>query len=102
MGKKRKIISHPQFWKKHANHPAVKTRQQEQTKPKEETNVQLPKPVVKKEEPKSTPVVKKQEPTPTIKKKQPTVASQSAVKKEHSKVVATSSPNIKKPYNKIK
>ena len=57
MGKKRKLISHPQFWKKHANHPAVKARQAEEQLVKEEVVTQpKPEPVVKKEVAK--PVVK--------------------------------------------
>ena len=62
MGKKRKIISHPQFWNKFADHPAVKARQvtEEPVKiePKPEPKVEVkkvePKPVVTKPTLKST------------------------------------------------
>jgi len=62
MGKKRKIISHPQFWNKFADHPAVKARQvtEEPVKiePKPEPKVEVkkvePKPVIAKPTLKST------------------------------------------------
>ena len=42
MGKKRKLITHPSFWKKYANHQAVKARQAEE--PVKEAAAPQPKP----------------------------------------------------------
>ena len=57
MGKKRKLITHPSFWKKYANHPAVKARQAEE--PVKEEVAPQSKPEPKKAEaklpPKTTP-----------------------------------------------
>ena len=94
MGKKRKMISHPQLWKKFANHPAIKARQpqreavEEQKAPpppapkpevpqpdvKKEAPQPAPKPVVRKEAPKPAPepAVKKEAPQPPKKKAPPT------------------------------
>ena len=81
MGKKRKMISHPQLWKKFANHPAVKARQpqreagDEQTAPRAPPpKAEVPKPVVRKEAPKPAPepAVKKEAPQPPKKKAPPT------------------------------
>ena len=54
MGKKRKIISHPQFWNKFADHPAVKARQVTEEPVKIEPKPE-PKVEVKKVEPKPEP-----------------------------------------------
>ena len=78
MGKKRKLISHPQFWNKFADHPAVKARQvtEEPVKiePKPEPKVEVKK-VEPKPEPKPEPKVevKKVEPKPVVAK--PTLKS---------------------------
>ena len=70
MGKKRKIISHPQFWNKFADHPAVKARQvtEEPVKiePKPEPKVEVKK-VEQKPEPKL--VITKPAPQSTVQKK---------------------------------
>jgi hypothetical protein len=79
MGKKRKIISHPQFWKKYANHPAVKARQTEE-QPVEEKVVSQPKP-----EPKKADV--KPAPKPAVVKPIPKPAPKLAVKKPAPKKV---------------
>ena len=80
MGKKRKIISHPQFWKKHANHPAVKARQVEESVKESVKEAAAPQP---KSKPKkveveyaSKPVAKKVATKPTPKP----VAKKAAVK----------------------
>ena len=66
MGKKRKIISHPQFWNKFADHPAVKARQVTEEPVKIEPNPE-PKVEVKKVEPK--PVITKPTLKSTVEKK---------------------------------
>ena len=78
MGKKRKIISHPQLWKKHANHPAVKVRQAEE--PVKEAAAPQPKPQPKKVEVKPAP-----KPVPKVAAKP---AFKAAAKKETVKPVA--------------
>ena len=59
MGKKRKLISHPQFWNKFADHPAVKARQTAEepvkVEPGPEPKVEAKKVEVKKVEPKPEP-----------------------------------------------
>ena len=74
MGKKRKLISHPQFWNKFADHPAVKSRQVTEEPVKIEPKPE-PKVEVKKVEPKPEPKVevKKVEPKPVVTK--PTLKS---------------------------
>jgi len=74
MGKKRKLISHPQFWNKFSYHPAVKARQVTEEPVKIEPKPE-PKVEVKKVEPKPEPKVevKKVEPKPVVTK--PTLKS---------------------------
>ena len=67
MGKKRKLISHPQFWNKFADHPAVKARQATEEPVKVEPNPE-PKVEVKKVKPNPEP---KPEPKVEVKKVEP-------------------------------
>ena len=87
MGKKRKIISHPQFWNKFADHPAVKARQVTEEPVKIEPKPE-PKVEVKKVKPKPEPKVEvkkvEQKPEPKLVITKP--APQSTVQK---KVVST-------------
>ena len=70
MGKKRKIISHPQFWNKFADHPAVKARQVTEEPVKIEPNPE-PKVEVKKVKPnpEPKPVIAKPTLKSTVEKK---------------------------------
>ena len=69
MGKKRKIISQRNLWKKYANHPAVKARQSKSDLA-EETVAAQPKPEPKKAEVKDgvKKVEVKPDPKPAVKK----------------------------------
>lgn len=86
MGKKRKIISHPQFWNKFADHPAVKARQAAEepvkVEPKPEPKVEAKKVEVKKVEPKVE--AKKVEPKP-----EPKVEVKKVEQKPEPKLVIT-------------
>jgi len=87
MGKKRKIISHPQFWNKFADHPAVKARQVTEEPVKIEPKPE-PKVEVKKVKPKPEPKVevKKVEPKPEPK---PVIAKPTLKSTVEKKVVFT-------------
>jgi len=83
MGKKRKIISKANLWKKHSNHPAIKARQSKNNLA-EETVAAQPKPEPKKAEVEDT--VKKIEvkpvPKPAVEKASVKSAAKPAVKKK--------------------
>ena len=87
MGKKRKLISHPQFWNKFANHPTVKSRQVTEEPVKVEPNPE-PKVEVKKVKPNPEPKVevKKVEPNPEPK---PVIAKPTLKSTVEKKVVST-------------
>ena len=88
MGKKRKIISHPQFWNKFADHPVVRARRAAEPSAKEEVTPQ-PKPEPKKVEvkPSPKPVVAAPPPKPAVKKEAPKPAPAPVAKKEAPKPV---------------
>ena len=68
MGKKRKIISQANLWKKHANHPVIKARQSKNNLA-EETVAEQPKPEPKKVEAKPAPKPVVVKPNPKVETK---------------------------------